>query len=302
MLLPAGEAGGQEVCVIARALLSVQESSKAFLLAPDDTAATRAVGALERRLDRVASYAARVDRAEATAPDLDGPIARFIESRRRLVTLYRERGLATARAYAIDGEFIAVRQGVREVMRRHPACMAVDREAPDAGGAAAARAPPVADYASKPAVRPVDVRSRAPASQDSVPPPTSVWIGVAVVLVLGLLLFAFVAFDSLDQREDPRFVCHLPTRLRIGKTVERVVIVEISRGGAKLRMPGRFTVGKRGMILVLGMPVAFRVAWVTPTFCGIGFRRKLDSSPAELSRLTGREPGEGERRDAVTAE
>lgn len=324
VLFPAAGARADEVCAIARILLATEMSSEALLKAPGEAAAAAAVRELEARLDRVSAHVVRLGRSEGARAKSAEPMARFIEHRRRLARHYRTLGLVAARKHALDAGFIEAGEAVREVLRRHPACLPTDERVtpPDAREASAD------DRVMPPDERAVGADRRVASAEDrsarsgatggdgrkaaggfpsrpgppgregwaraagplEAPPGTRIWLGIAVLAALCLLLIAVLLFDSSERREDPRFACHVPARLSVRGEERRVVIVEISRGGAKLRTAQGFTVGERGVMPLLGVPTDFKVVWATPAFCGVCFRHKLDVPSEQLERLSVAEP------------
>lgn len=276
-------------------------SSRAIQLAPDEVAAARPVRELEARLGRIGANLAHMAGSDAAHAALAGPMGRFLDSRRRLVALYRARGLAAARAHMLQADFLAAREAVQEVLRRDAGCLPPGDRAAAPEVAGGGRPSALTDGPMRRAL-PSPGERTGEAALHGAPAVPRFWLGIAVIAALCLLLVAYLVFDSAERREDARFGCHLPARLRTREGDQRVVVVEISRGGAKLRTAARFVVGERGVLVLLGAPIAFKVVWATPSFCGICFRRKLDVSNEQLARLSAGEPRPDPLAPALAAE
>lgn len=291
----AGPVRAEPGCGVARAVLEVEAAAAAMLAAESDAFAGAAVDELEGALGRLVARLGPRDPPRAGGAAT--PVGVYILSRRELVALYREQGLAAARARLRGAAFIAARQDLRPLLQPEGDCATprlgagADGSRERAPGSAeetpdsAALAPPAAPrMGTRPAF--AAGAPRAPMGGSGALPAANIRAGLAILVVLGLLLLALLVLDGGGTREEARVICRIITQFRVRGVSQPAVIVELGRRSAKLRTEGQFLVGDRGVLAIGGATVSVRVAWVTPNFIGVAFQNRLGLSGEDLVRLS----------------
>ena len=107
---------------------------------------------------------------------------------------------------------------------------------------------------------------------------------IGATLAFGALIFAL----TRDRRQYRRYLCHMPISVIAAEQHGTTIMLDLSRGGAKLARSGAWDVGDRLAISLDGTKSrrAARVVWANEGFAGVIFRKPLTS--AEFSALLSR--------------
>lgn len=267
-------------CTIVRSLLSAESSSQAILATGDGAVAERLINDLDLRLQQISEYAYGVDRRGDEGRWPLAPIVAFVQSRARLVEVYRDRGLAVAQNHMQTPVYFALAQDLRDAMPSRKDCDEETLQHRPEYGSERLQPRPDADAWHRGNDVPLigkEAKSLFPGTR-----PEVIAFTVFVVGALG-----FVLVSQMRRRRAKRYPCNIQTTVRLSGIEQPARITDISRSGARLAVENSCARGDQGEIFFCEKYHAATVMWANSNFAGVKFQHPLSLTSQDLANISG---------------